>query len=89
MGRDARSLTMSINILTAPRAPRARHCASSRFAGASALGVLEEYAKREYSDRLTKKSRYIPKRLVQRVERMNDEKVAVRKIKEVLGVEGL
>ncbi len=37
-------------------------------------------------DRLTKKSRYIPKRLVPKVERMNDEKVAVREIKEVLGV---
>ncbi|MGK7916123.1 MAG: hypothetical protein AB4038_11375 [Prochloraceae cyanobacterium] len=33
-----------------------------------------------------KKSRYIPKRLVPKVERMNDEKVAVRKILEVLGV---
>ncbi len=39
-------------------------------------------------DRLTKKSRYIPKRLVQKVERMNGSKVAVREIKEVLGVKG-
>ena len=38
-------------------------------------------------ERLTKKSRYIPKRLVQKVERMNGEKVAVRRILEVLGVE--
>ena len=37
-------------------------------------------------DRLIKKSRYIPKRLVPKVERMNQEKVAVRKILEVLGV---
>ncbi len=37
-------------------------------------------------DRLTKKSRYIPKRLVAKVERMNGEKVAVREILEVLGV---
>ena len=35
---------------------------------------------------VVKKSRYIPKRLVQKVERMNDEKVAVREILEVLGV---
>ena len=40
-------------------------------------------------DRLTKKSRYIPKRLVQKVERMNGSKVAVRRILEVLGVERL
>ena len=37
---------------------------------------------------IIKKSRYIPKRLVQKVERMNGEKMAVRKILEVLGVEG-
>ena len=37
-------------------------------------------------DRVMKKSRYIPKRLVPKVERMNGEKVAVRKILEVLGV---
>ncbi len=62
MGRDARSLTMSINILTAP---------SLALRGRS-----------------RKKSRYIPKRLVQYVERMNDEKVAGREILEVLGVKG-
>ncbi len=39
-------------------------------------------------ERTTKKSRYIPKRLVQKVERMNGSKVAVRKILEVLRVEG-
>ena len=33
-----------------------------------------------------KKSRYIPKRLVARVEKLEAEKVAVRKILEVLGV---
>jgi hypothetical protein len=38
-------------------------------------------------DVVVKKSRYIPKRLVQKVERMNGEKVAVRRILEVLGVE--
>ena len=38
-------------------------------------------------DRLTKKSRYIPKRLLARVEKMEAEKVAVREILEVLGVE--
>ena len=37
-------------------------------------------------DRIIKKSRYIPKRLVPKVERMNEEKVSVRKILEVLGV---
>ena len=37
-------------------------------------------------DRVVKKSRYIPKRLVPKVERMNGEKVSVRKILEVLGV---
>ena len=37
-------------------------------------------------DRVVKKSRYIPKRLVPKVERMNQEKVSVRKILEVLGV---
>ncbi len=37
-------------------------------------------------DRVIKKSRYIPKRLVPKVERMNEEKVSVRKILEVLGV---
>jgi hypothetical protein len=35
-----------------------------------------------------KKSRYIPKRLLQKVERMNQEKVAVREILVVLGVKG-
>ena len=37
-------------------------------------------------DRVIKKSRYIPKRLVPKVERMNGEKVSVRRILEVLGV---
>ncbi len=37
-------------------------------------------------DRIIKKSRYIPKRLVPKVERMNQEKAAVREILEVLGV---
>jgi hypothetical protein len=40
-------------------------------------------------DRLTKKSRYIPKRLLARVEKLEGSKVAVRKILEVLGVERL
>ena len=35
-------------------------------------------------DRLTKKSRYIPKRLVARVEKMEAEKVPVEKILKVL-----
>ena len=35
-----------------------------------------------------KKSRYIPKRLVPKVERMNNDKVSVREILEVLGVKG-
>lgn len=34
-------------------------------------------------DRLLKKSKYIPKRLVQKIERMNSEKAAVREILEV------
>ncbi len=38
-------------------------------------------------DRLTKKSRYIPKRLLARVEKMEAEKAPVREILEVLGVE--
>ena len=38
-------------------------------------------------DRLFKKSCYIPKRLVARVEKLEIEKVAVREILEVLGVE--
>ena len=37
-------------------------------------------------DCISKKSRYIPKRLVQRVEKMNNEKVAVKKIVGVLGI---
>jgi hypothetical protein len=37
-------------------------------------------------DRLTKKSRYIPKRLLSRVEKMEASKAAVREILEVLGV---
>ncbi len=37
-------------------------------------------------DRVVKKSRYIPKRLVPKVERMNQEKVSVSRILEVLGV---
>ena len=37
-------------------------------------------------DRTVKKSRYIPKRLVPKVERMNQEKVSVSRILEVLGV---
>ena len=37
-------------------------------------------------DRIMKKSRYVPKRLVPKVERMNQEKVAVSRILEVLGV---
>ena len=39
-------------------------------------------------DRLTKKSRYIPKRLLVRVEKMEAEKVAVKEILEVLGTKG-
>ena len=39
-------------------------------------------------DRLTKKSRYIRGRLVQKVESLNDEKVAVSQILKVLGVRG-
>ena len=35
-------------------------------------------------DRVTKKSRYIPKRLVQKVEKMETEKVSVKEILEVL-----
>ena len=38
--------------------------------------------------RLTKKSRYIPKRLLAKVEKMEVEKVAVKEILEVLGVKG-
>jgi hypothetical protein len=38
-------------------------------------------------DRLIKKSRYIPKRLLSRVEKMEAEKAAVREILVVLGVE--
>ncbi len=38
--------------------------------------------------RLTKKSRYIPKRLLAKVEKLEVEKVAVREILEVLGVKG-
>jgi hypothetical protein len=38
-------------------------------------------------DRLTKKSRYIPKRLVARVEKLEKEKAPVREILELLGVE--
>jgi hypothetical protein len=37
------------------------------------------------SDRLTKKSRYIPKRLLARVEKLEMEKAPVRAILEVLG----
>ena len=37
-------------------------------------------------DRIIKKSRYIPKRLVPKVERMNQEKVPVSQILSVLGV---
>ncbi len=37
-------------------------------------------------DRTVKKSRYIPKRLVPKIERMNQEKVSVSRILEVLGV---
>jgi hypothetical protein len=39
-------------------------------------------------DRLIKKSRYIPKRLLARVEKLEKEKAPVREILEVLGVEG-
>ncbi len=39
-------------------------------------------------DRTLKKSKYIPKRLVPKVERMNDEKVSVREILVVLGMKG-
>ncbi|MGV2830769.1 hypothetical protein [Myxosarcina sp. GI1(2024)] len=39
-------------------------------------------------DRLTKKSRYIPKRLLARVEKMEAEKLPVREILVVLGVKG-
>jgi hypothetical protein len=38
-------------------------------------------------DRLTKKSRYIPRRLLTRVEKLEAEKAPVREILEVLGVE--
>ncbi len=46
------------------------------------------YCYEEWSEgvRLLKKSRYIPKRLVQKVEKINGEKVAIKKILEVLGV---
>ncbi|MBW4536531.1 MAG: hypothetical protein KME09_21595 [Pleurocapsa minor HA4230-MV1] len=39
-------------------------------------------------DRLTKKSRYIPKRLLARVEKLEAEKAPVRAILEVLGMKG-
>ena len=41
------------------------------------------YEEWEGGDRTVKKSRYIPKRLIQQIERMNDEKAAVREILEV------
>ncbi|AFZ38286.1 hypothetical protein Sta7437_4854 (plasmid) [Stanieria cyanosphaera PCC 7437] len=44
------------------------------------------YEEWRQGDRLTKKSRYIPKRLLARIEKLEAEKVAVRKILEVLGV---
>ena len=40
----------------------------------------------EQGDLVTKKSRYIPKRLVPKVERMNGERLSVRRILEVLGL---
>ncbi|MEO0012098.1 MAG: hypothetical protein RLZZ535_487 [Cyanobacteriota bacterium] len=39
----------------------------------------------DLSDRLTKKSRYIPKPLLARVEKLEAEKAPVREILEVLG----
>ncbi len=45
------------------------------------------YEEWQEGDRLIKKSRYIPKRLLSRIEKMEVEKVSVREILEVLGVE--
>ena len=42
------------------------------------------YEEWQGGDRLVKKSRYIPKRLVQKVKRMNDEKVPVEEILKIL-----
>ena len=42
------------------------------------------YEEWQEGDRTLKKSRYIPKRLVARVEKMEDEKVSVREILEIL-----
>ena len=38
------------------------------------------------SDRITKKSRYIPRRLLARVEELEADKVSVKEILEVLGL---
>jgi len=46
------------------------------------------YEEWQSGDRLTKKSRYIPKRLLARVEKLEAEKAPVREILEVLGMKG-
>jgi cellulose biosynthesis protein BcsQ len=45
-------------------------------------------ARDQQSDRLIKKSRYIPRRLLSRVEKLEAEKAPVKEILEVLGVKG-
>ena len=66
-----------------------RNCALARGTARAAPGAdLEEDRPLAKSDRSCQKSRYIPKRLVAKAERMNREKVAVREILEVLGVKG-
>ena len=49
---------------------------------------LHKYGVENKGDRLVKKSRYIPKHLLARLQRLEAEKVPVRKILEVLGVKG-
>ena len=65
------------------------HCKPIKRGNKEYLQYWFHYEFWREGERLTKKSRYIPKRLVQKVERMNGSKEPVRKILEVLGVERL
>ncbi|WP_449002929.1 hypothetical protein [Myxosarcina sp. GI1(2024)] len=63
------------------------HCKPIKRSGKEYKQYWYHYEEWQEGDRLTKKSRYIPKRLVARVEKMEAEKVSVREILGVLGVE--
>jgi site-specific DNA-cytosine methylase len=63
------------------------HCKPIKRSGKEYKQYWYHYEEWRSGDRLTKKSRYIPKRLLARVEKLEGSKAPVREILEVLGFE--